>query len=145
MTKTACLSLENISFFSTVNLYLWISPSLRHDSLFVTLTQNKNIEDQQQQDQQQTIKKLEKKAATLKGKIWVLDSEVQICGNVDENLCVMINNQEQYSQWPHMLVDTLIRNCRINKDLVLKNVDKKVIMNLDSSKVSIPVVVLKNC
>ena len=145
MTETACLSLENISFFSTVNLYLWISPSLQHDSLLVTLTQNKNIEDQQQQDQQQTIKKLEEKAATLKGKISVLDSEVQICGNVDENLCVMINNQEQYSQWPRMLVDTLIRNCGINKDLVLKNVDKKVIMTLDSSKVSIPVVVLKNC
>lgn len=64
----------------------------------MTLTQNKNIEDQQQQDQQQTIKKLEEKAATLKGKISVLDSEVQICGNVDENLGVMINNQEQYSQ-----------------------------------------------
>ena len=52
--------------------------------------------------QQLTISRLEAKVDNLEGKVIMLESH--ICGTVNENLRVMIDNQEQYSQQPCMVV-----------------------------------------
>ena len=59
----------------------------------------KNIE-----KQQLAISRLETKVDNLEGKVIMLESQIHICGTVNENQRVMIDNQEQYSRRACMVV-----------------------------------------
>ena len=55
------------------------------------------------ENQQLTISRLEMKVGNVEGKVIMLESKVHICGTVNENLHVMIDNQEQHSRRPCMV------------------------------------------
>ena len=88
----------------------------------------------QLEDQNVLIKRLQNRVNTLEGRIVELETNIAVTTTVNNNLRVMVDNQEQYSHRPCMVVVGMVTP---DKD-ISNNDDQEAIVNIIQKETGIP-------